>query len=86
MSQWLPIPPCRVRHEPLSSLVKRVRSDDFPELDWSAAMDGDGESYVELPGATRGGGSRSVVFEFAEPQTVRSLDVEMHENSEKSHL
>jgi len=68
--------------EPLSSLVKRVRSDDFPEIDWSAAMDGDGESYVELPGATRGGGSRSVVFEFAEPQTVRSLDVEMHENSE----
>ncbi len=67
--------------QPLSSLVKRVSSDDFPELDWSAAMDGDGESYVELPGATRGGGSRSVVFEFAEPQTVRSLDVELHEDS-----
>jgi len=67
--------------EPLASLVKRVRSDDFPRVDWSAAMDGDGESYVELPGAQRGDGPRSVVFEFAAPQTVRSLDIELHEDS-----
>ena len=67
--------------QPLSSLVKRVSSDDFPELDWSAAMDGDGESFVELPAAKRGGDPRSVVFEFAEPQTVRSLDIELHEDS-----
>lgn len=67
--------------EPLSSLVKSVRSEDFPAVDWSAAVDGDGESYVELPGATHGTGPRSVVFEFAEPETVRSLTVEMHEDS-----
>lgn len=68
--------------KPLSSLVKLAHSDDFPGVDWSAAMDGDGESYVELPGAKRGDGPRSVIFEFAEPQTVRSLTVEMHEDSE----
>ena len=66
---------------PLSSLVKRVSSDDFPELDWSAAMDGDGESYVELPGAKRGDKPRSVIFEFAEPRTVRSLVAELSEDS-----
>ena len=66
---------------PLSSLVKSVHSDDFLELDWSAAIDGDGESFVELPGATRGTGPRSVIFEFAQPETVRSLDVELQEDS-----
>jgi hypothetical protein len=66
---------------PLSSLIKRVSSEDFPGVDWSAAMDGDGESYVELPGAKRGDKPRSVVFEFAEPQTVRSLVAELHEDS-----
>jgi hypothetical protein len=66
---------------PVASLVKSVRSDDFPSVDWSAAIDGDGESYVELPGGKRGDRPRSVIFEFAEPQTVRSLHVEMHEDS-----
>ena len=66
----------------IGSLVKSISSDDFPDTDWSAALDGDGESYVELPGTQRGAEPRSVVFEFNEPQTVRSLSVEMHENSD----
>mgnify|MGYP006127294735 CR=1 FL=1 len=67
--------------EPLASLVKSVRSEEFTGVDWSAAIDGDGESYVELPGAKHGDSPRSVIFEFAEPETVRSLTVEMHEDS-----
>ena len=66
---------------PLSSVIKSVHSEDFPEFDWSAAIDGDGESYVELPGANHGAGPRSVTFEFSQPETVRSLDIELHEDS-----
>lgn len=71
---------------PVASLVKSVSSDDFEGVDWSAAIDGDGDSYVELPGTTHGASPRSVVFEFTEPQIVRSLNVEMQENSEARRL
>jgi hypothetical protein len=67
--------------EPLASLVQHVHAEDFPGVDWSAAIDGDGESYVELPGAKPGDSPRSVIFEFTKPQTVRSLHMELHEDS-----
>ena len=65
---------------PLASLNPIVTS-NLDGVDWSALMDGDSESFVELPAWKHDETMRSITFEFPEPITVRSLVLEMHEDS-----
>ena len=69
--------------ESLASLNTKVSS-DLPNIDWAAAIDGDAETFVELPNWKADEVSRSVVFEFEKPQTVRSLSLQMQEDSENT--
>ena len=67
--------------QPLVALGTKVTS-DVPGIDWSAAIDGDAETYVDLPAWKAEEKSRSIIFEFENPVTVRSLSFQMHEDSE----
>jgi len=71
--------------QPLAALGTKVTSDP-PGIDWSAAIDGDADTFVELPNWKPGETSRSIVFEFEKPVTVRSLSLQMHEDSESRLL
>lgn len=65
---------------PVSALHPKIQS-DIAGFDWSAALDGDDETFVTLPAPKAGEVSRSVVFEFEKPVPVRSLSLQMHEDS-----
>ncbi len=65
---------------PVAALNPKISS-DFPELDWSALIDGDPETFVTLSDWTAEEKSRFVAFEFNEPVPVRSLSLELHENT-----
>lgn len=65
---------------PVSTLRPRIQS-DIAGFDWSAAVDGDDETFVTLPVPKAGELSRHVVFEFEKPVPVRSLSLQMHEDS-----
>jgi len=71
--------------QPVASLKPKVSS-DMEGIDWSAALDGDAETAVDLPKWEAGEESRSVVFEFEEPVTVRSLSLQMQEDSRHRRL
>jgi hypothetical protein len=71
--------------EPLGDRVAQVTS-DLPGIDWAAAIDGNPETFIELPGWKPGEKNRSVVFEFKQPVTVRSLSLQMQEDSESRLL
>jgi hypothetical protein len=64
----------------LASLNPTVSS-DLPDVDWSAAIDGDAETFVDLPVWKADETSRSVIFEFKIPVTVRSISMQMKEDS-----
>ena len=66
--------------EAMASLKPKISS-ELLGIDWSAAIDGDAETFVELPAWKPGEKSRSVIFEFAEPTTIRSLTMQMQEDS-----
>ena len=70
---------------PLASLKPKVSS-DFSDVDWSAVIDGNPESFVDLPAWTAEEKSRSLIFEFEEPVTVRSISLQMQEDSKNRIL
>ncbi len=72
--------------QPLAALGAKVTCAELPAIDWSAAIDGDPDTFVDLPGWASGEASRSVVFEFSEPVTVRSLSFQMHEDSDSRQI
>ena len=61
--------------------LKPIVSSDIDGVDWMAALDGDPETYVDLPKWDAGEQSRSLVLEFDAPVAVRSLNLQMHEDS-----
>lgn len=65
---------------PVSALHPKIQS-DFQGLDWSAAVDGDDETFITLPAPKAGEANRSVVFEFEKPVPVRSMCLQLHEDS-----
>lgn len=65
---------------PVSALHPKIQS-DIAGLDWSAALDGDDETFITLPAPKAGEASRNVVFEFEKPVPVRSLILQVHEDS-----
>jgi hypothetical protein len=71
--------------QPLASLNPTLSS-DVPNVDWSAVIDGDPDSFVELPRWNADEKSRSLVLEFAAPVTVRSLSVQIQEDSKHRKL
>ncbi|MDG1358641.1 MAG: glycosyl hydrolase [Akkermansiaceae bacterium] len=64
----------------LASLNVKVSS-ELPGIDWSAAVDGNPETFVELPRWKADEKSRTLIFEFEEPIDVRSLSMQMQEDS-----
>ncbi len=66
--------------ESLDSLQVKVTS-DLAGIDWSAAIDGNPETFVELPNWKADEKSRSLIFEFPEPVSVRSLSMQVWEDS-----
>jgi hypothetical protein len=71
--------------QPLASLNPKISS-DFTNVNWAAAIDGDPDTFVDLPRWDKGEKSRSVVFEFEEPVTVRSLSAQLQEDSTRREL
>ena len=72
--------------QPLASLNTKVSCSELPGIDWLAAIDGNAETFVGLPSWKPDETSRSVVFEFEKPVTVRSLSFQMHEDSDSRLL
>ena len=70
---------------PVASLKPKVSS-DMEGVDWSAALDGDAETFVDLPVWEAGEDSRSLVLEFDAPVAVRSLNLQIHEDSKHRKL
>lgn len=64
--------------QPLASLNPKVSS-DVADLDWSAALDGNPDTYVDMPQWQSEEESRSVTFEFEQEVTVRSLSLQLYE-------
>lgn len=64
----------------LASLNVKVSS-ELAGIDWSAAVDGNPNTFVELPRWKADEQSRALVFEFPEPIDVRSLSMQMQEDS-----
>ena len=64
----------------LASLNVKVSS-ELQGIDWSAAVDGNVDTFVELPRWKAEEKSRTLVFEFPEPIDVRSLSMQMQEDS-----
>lgn len=56
-------------------------SSNLEGIDWGAALDGDPETFVNLPPWKPGEESRWLILEFPEPVTVRSLSLQMQEDS-----
>jgi alpha-L-rhamnosidase len=70
---------------PVSALHPKIQS-DLAGLDWAAALDGDDETFVTLPAPKAGEASHHVIFEFENPVPVRSLSLQMHEDSKNREL
>jgi len=51
-------------------------------VDWAPAIDGDPETFVDLPAWKPDEDTRTVSFEFQKPITARSISLQMHEDSE----
>ncbi|MGB1937292.1 MAG: glycosyl hydrolase [Akkermansiaceae bacterium] len=66
--------------ESLASRKVKVSS-ELAGIDWSAAVDGDPNTCVALPRWQAEEKSRTLVFEFEEPITVRSLSMQIQEDS-----
>ncbi len=66
---------------PLASF-KPVVTSNVPGIDWAAAIDGNPETFVSLPPWKKDENNRHVIFEFKEPVPVRSIDLQMWEDSE----
>ena len=64
----------------LASLNVKVSS-ELAGIDWSAAVDGNPDTFVELPRWKADEQSRTVVFEFPEPIDIRSLSMQIQEDS-----
>ena len=79
-SRSLPTPPCLARPKALAPLNVKVSS-ELQGIDWSAAVDGNADTFVELPRWKAEEKSRTLVFEFPEPIDVRSLSMQMQEDS-----
>ena len=69
----------------VASLNPKISS-DVEGVDWSAALDGDAETSVDLPVWEAGEVSRSLVLEFDAPVAVRSLNLQIHEDSKHRRL
>ncbi len=65
---------------PLSLYHPKVSS-DIPGIDWSAVIDGNDETFVNLPEWKADEKNRSIIFEFEKPLSVRSLSIQMQEDS-----
>ena len=65
---------------PLVSLQPKVTS-SLSGIDWAAAIDGDPDTFVDLPEWGKGEESRKIIFEFQTPLTLRSLSMQMWEDS-----
>lgn len=64
---------------PVAALRPKVSS-NLKDVDWAAAIDGDPESFVELPPkAPAGHGSTYVSFEFEDPVKLSSLVLQLFE-------
>ena len=66
--------------ESLASHKVKVSS-ELPGIDWAAALDGNADTFVELPRWKADEKSRTLVFEFPEPISVRSFSIQMQEDS-----
>jgi hypothetical protein len=67
---------------PLAS-YKPVVTSSVPGIDWAAAIDGNPETFVNLPPWKKDEKNRQVIFEFKEPVPVRSIHLQMQEDSER---
>lgn len=56
-------------------------SSDIPGIDWSAAIDGDDETFITLPKPKDPKQSAHVVLKFKDPVSVASLCIQIHEDS-----
>ena len=65
---------------PVAALHPEISS-DIPGVDWSAAIDGNDETFVTLPKPKNPKESAYVVFKFPEPVSVGSLSLQIEENS-----
>ena len=65
---------------PVSSLGPKIRSNK-DGLDISAALDGDAETFVTLPAPKAGDANPQIIFEFEKPMPVRSLCLQIQEDS-----
>lgn len=67
--------------QPLATFEPQVTS-SLDGIDWAPAIDGDPETFVQLPGWKPDEEARTISFEFKEPITARSISLQMHEDSE----
>ena len=67
---------------PLASFQPIVTS-NVPGIDWTAAIDGNQATFVTLPPWKKDEKNRHVIFEFTEPVPVRSLHLQMQEDSDR---
>jgi hypothetical protein len=65
---------------PVSALAPKIRC-NIDGLDVSAAVDGDAETFVTLPAPKAGEAATHLVFEFEKPVPVRSLCLQIQEDS-----
>lgn len=56
-------------------------SSNLAGIDWTPALDGNAETFVDLPAWKPDEESRWLILEFPEPVPVRSLSLQMHEDS-----
>ena len=66
---------------PVSALHPKISS-NIPDFDWSAAFDGNDETFVTIPKPKAGEESTRVVLEFQTPVPVRSLSTQIQEESQ----
>jgi hypothetical protein len=65
---------------PVSALAPKIRC-NIDGLDLAAAVDGDDGTFVTLPAPKAGDAATHLVFEFEKPVPVRSLCLQIHEDS-----
>jgi hypothetical protein len=71
--------------KPLAASNVKVTS-NLPGIDWSAAIDGNPDTFVELPTWKPDEKERTLIFEFAEPIDIRSLSMEVQEDSKRRYV
>lgn len=65
---------------PLSALNPEITS-NIPDVDWSAAIDGNDETFVTLPKPKDPKESAYVIFKFPAPVPIGSITLQIEENS-----